>query len=167
MIVSKLSGKKLPRGARQVLAVMEECGRMLTAKEICFLMKAKEPEKAPGLTTIYRSLELLSRLGNLQEIYLGDTEKRYELIKHEESQHSQTHNPHHITCQKCRETITLKHCLVNQLSKTLEAEYDFQLKFHVLEFLGLCSNCRQANLSNRKRNPIANTRRENENSISG
>lgn len=68
--------------------------------------------KCPGLTTVYRSLESLVSQGLLvQEVVLGDGERRYEMV------HPGEHH-HHLVCEKCRKSVHLDECLVEQMRKT-------------------------------------------------
>ncbi len=144
MIASKLTGsrKSLPKGARMVLDSLVEAKEMLSAKELAFRLKLKNPVSAPGLTTVYRSLELLSRLGIIQEVRLNSEEKRYELLNPGE------HN-HHLVCKTCGQSTKIKCCLLGATSespsfeKELLNEYGFKVSSHVLEVFGTCKLCRE------------------------
>ncbi|MBK9769928.1 MAG: transcriptional repressor [Candidatus Obscuribacter sp.] len=82
MITSRLTGtrKTLPKGAKMVLQELSEAREIVSAKELAFRMKLKSPVAAPGLTTVYRSLELLTRLGLVQELVRNE-EKQYEMVR--------------------------------------------------------------------------------------
>lgn len=142
-LISKLTGKgnSLPKGAKRTLSALTQSRSMMTAKELSFVMKMTDGDQAPGLTTVYRSLDLLARMGYVQEVHLnhlGDNEKRYELIKPGE-------HHHHLVCKQCNEQIRLKEkdCLISKLETALEAEYGFKLQSHVLQLFGLCGGCLQ------------------------
>ena len=52
-------------------------GRHISAEDLCELLKE---DGAPiGLSTIYRNLKLMARMGILRELELAEDQKRYEL----------------------------------------------------------------------------------------
>ena len=142
-LISKLHGKgnTLPKGAKRTLGALSQSRSMMTAKELRIGMQMTDGDQAPGLTTIYRSLDLLERMGYIQQVHLnhiGDNEKRYQLVNPGE-QH------HHLVCKQCNEQIMLKEkdCLISKLETAVEAEYGFKLQSHVLQLFGLCGGCLQ------------------------
>ena len=60
-LISKLHGKgnTLPKGAKRTLGALSQSRSMMTAKELRIGMQMTDGDQAPGLTTIYRSLDLL------------------------------------------------------------------------------------------------------------
>lgn len=143
---SKLVGgrKSLPKGAKAVLAALQKAPGMLSARELSFRMKLsdqaqEDQSKSPGLTTIYRSLELLTRHGLVQAVSFGDQEKRYEVV--EPGQHN-----HHLVCKSCGSSVKLRECLLASLEKTIQQDYGFSVSEHLLELFGTCQTCQRNNL---------------------
>jgi Fur family ferric uptake transcriptional regulator len=68
---------RLTKGCKKVLEVLERNSELTTAQDIHSQLRT-EDFKAPGLTTVYRSLESLVSLGLVQAVDLGDGERRYE-----------------------------------------------------------------------------------------
>ncbi len=93
-----------------------------------------EDDKAPGLTTVYRSLESLVSEGLVQAVDLGDGERRYELVKPGE-------HHHHLVCESCRQSVHLDQCLIEELEEGIRSKYGFQVKGHILEIFGTCKEC--------------------------
>lgn len=153
---SKLVGarKNLPKGAKAVLSALKQAPEMLSARDLSFRMKLShqaqndndiDKGKSPGLTTIYRSLELLTRHGLVQAVSFGDQEKRYEAV--EPGQHN-----HHLVCKSCGNNIKLKQCLLESLEETILQDYGFSVSEHLLELFGTCQACKLAtNLNNTER----------------
>ena len=148
---SKLVGgrKSLPKGAKAVLAALQKAPGMLSARDLSFRMKLtdqtqEEQSKSPGLTTIYRSLELLTRHGLVQAVSFGDQEKRYEVV--EPGQHN-----HHLVCKSCGNSIKLRECLLASLEKTIQQDYGFSVSEHLLELFGTCQTCQSKTLDNTDR----------------
>ncbi len=134
---------RLTKGARKVLLALEQVKTLATAQDIHSLMRGEDSE-APGLTTVYRSLELLVTEGLVQAVELGDGEKRYELIKPGE-------HHHHLICSHCKESIHLDECLVDDLDSMIKSKYGFEVNSHILEIFGTCKRCvdKKPNKNNR------------------
>ena len=123
----------LTKGARVVLEALEQTKDLASAQDIYGALRANG-DKAPGLTTVYRSLESLVSLGFVQSVDLGDGEKRYEVVTPGE-------HHHHLICEKCNQSNHLDQCLVEELEDGIRSKYGFLIKSHVLEIFGICANC--------------------------
>ena len=126
---------RLTKGCRRVMEVLEKTKELSSAQDIHGQLRA-EDNSAPGLTTVYRSLESLVTLGVVQAVDLGDGERRYELIK-------QGEHHHHIICDECRSSIHLDSCLVEELEKAIAIKYGYDVRSHILEIFGRCPDCKK------------------------
>jgi Fur family ferric uptake transcriptional regulator len=125
---------RLTKGSQKVLQILEKTTALATAQDI-HLQLRNEEEKAPGLTTVYRALESLMALGLVQSVDLGDGEKRFELV-------SPGEHHHHVICERCRESIHLDQCLVEELEAAIKTKYGFEVTGHILELFGVCKRCK-------------------------
>jgi Fur family ferric uptake transcriptional regulator len=111
-------------------------GTHLSAEELCELLKG---EGDPiSLSTIYRNLKLMARMGILRELELAEGQKRYEINQ------PSPHHHHHLICVRCNKTIEFKNDSVLKVgSKTAEkAGYhllDCQLMIHAV-----CPACQRS-----------------------
>jgi Fur family transcriptional regulator, ferric uptake regulator len=48
---------------------------------------------------------------------------------------------HHLTCLHCQESIPILECPVHQLEAEFQANHQFRIYYHTLEFFGVCKNC--------------------------
>ncbi|MBX9667434.1 MAG: transcriptional repressor [Candidatus Obscuribacterales bacterium] len=124
---------RLTKGCKKVLEVLEHAHDLSSAQDIHGRMRG-EDDKAPGLTTVYRSLESLVSMGLVQAVDLGDGERRYELVKPGE-------HHHHLVCESCRSSVHLDQCLIEELEEGIRHKYGFQIKGHILEIFGTCKGC--------------------------
>jgi len=124
---------RLTKGAKKVLEALAAVHTLATAQDIHSKMRT-ENEEAPGLTTVYRSLETLVSEGLVQAVELGEGEKRYELIKPGE-------HHHHLICSVCKESVHLDQCLIKDLDSMIKSKYGFQVSSHILEIFGTCKRC--------------------------
>ena len=86
------------------------------------------------LATVYRSLQLLTKLHLVAEIRTGAT-SRYELV-----QPDQRH--HHMVCEECSATFDLPPHYLDALRDQLVQEVDFEPHMEHFTLSGLCGKCR-------------------------
>jgi Fur family ferric uptake transcriptional regulator len=84
-----------------------------------------------GLVTVYRTLELLSGLGVVRRLDLGDG-PRYELA---EDHH------HHLICEGCGSVEEFEQCPLDP-ARLPRVWSDFEIRAHSLEVYGTCADCR-------------------------
>ena len=84
-----------------------------------------------GLVTVYRTLDLLSELGVVRRLDLGDG-PRYELA---EDHH------HHLICEGCGSVAEFEQCPLDP-ARLPQIWGDFEIRAHSLEVYGTCADCR-------------------------
>ena len=98
-----------------------------------------------GLTTVYRTLELLVQIGLVFKFDFGDGRARYELS---EGPKGERHH-HHLVCTDCGRVIDYTDFideeieLLNQTEKGLSKKYNFRITNHLIQFYGLCDKCKK------------------------
>jgi Fur family ferric uptake transcriptional regulator len=123
----------LTKGCKRVLELLEQSHDLTSAQDIYGKLRTDEA-KAPGLTTVYRSLESLVSLGLVQAVDLGDGERRYEVV-------SPGEHHHHLVCRGCNTSTHLDSCLVEDIEEAIRKKYNFQIQSHVFEVFGVCERC--------------------------
>ena len=81
-----------------------------------------------GMVTVYRTLDLLSEIGLVRRLDLGDG-PRYELA---EDHH------HHMICESCGDISEFEECPIDAGSL---GDLDFEVSSHSLEIYGRCAGC--------------------------
>lgn len=114
-----------------IINIIQSFSEPLTAEEIYKIMIKKNYQI--NLSTIYRTLNLLTDKNVLLKIIKGDGTASYELNK-------TTHN-HYITCYKCHSSVLIESCPIKELSKLISQETGFKVTGHSLQLTGLCSEC--------------------------
>ena len=89
-----------------------------------------------GLVTIYRTLEILDKLGLICEVHAGGTCRSY-LVRRPSEHH------HHLICSDCGAVVDFTNCDLGELEQRLSQETGFEIESHLLEFLGRCQNCQK------------------------
>ena len=123
-------GYKLTPPRLAVLQVIEQENHLSTGE---IFQRAQTIQPGVGLATVYRALEIFTELGIVRPITLGDGPPTY--IRAEGGHH-------HLVCSACGAVIEFDECGSAALAAELAARYNFQIQSHLLEFYGLCANCR-------------------------
>jgi Fur family ferric uptake transcriptional regulator len=90
-------------------------GHHLSAEELFHLLQKRGEEIS--LSTIYRSVKLMTRMGILRELELAEGHKHYELNR------PHPHHHHHIVCIQCNRTIEFNNdSILKQSLKQAEKE---------------------------------------------
>ena len=137
-------GYRLTLARQAILDVLSRTDKHLSAEEIYHAAYKIHP--ASGLSTVYRTLELLVQIGLVNKFDFGDGRARYELEIGAE--HKNHHHHHHLICLNCRRVIDYTDFIedeVELLTKTekgLSEKYNFKIKKHIIQFYGLCDKCR-------------------------
>lgn len=114
-----------------------------SAEEIYLETKALYPDI--GLTTIYRSLELLERLNIVYRFDYGDGQSRYEL-----GTGTNEHYHHHLICLDCGEISEFEGDLLDNMEQEIAETTGFKIADHCLRFFGHCKRCQDKKEANVK-----------------
>jgi len=126
-------GYRLTPQRLMILSAMESSHDHISAEEIYAQVAAKYPNV--NISTVYRTLELLKKLGLVYEIDLGEGRIRYHA---EASGHH-----HHLVCQDCGKVIDIDESTLSSLKDILLRDYKFQAELRHVGIFGLCENCRR------------------------
>ena len=110
-----------------------------SADEIFSRVKRRLPRISLG--TVYRNLEILSQLGEIQELKLSGSLKRYDWNPNKH---------YHIRCVNCERVDDAPIAPLNQIEDDLYQATVFEIIGHNLEFTGLCPDCTKKNSESRQ-----------------
>ena len=132
-LISKLSeqGYRLTPQRMLVLSAIENSNDHISAEEIYAQVVAKYSHV--NISTVYRTLELLNRLGLVTETDLGGGRVRYHPA-------GKGHH-HHLVCQECGKVIDLDETVLYPLKKVLLRDYKFSADLRHLGIFGRCADC--------------------------
>ena len=88
-----------------------------------------------GFVTVYRTLELLSKLGLICELHSGGSCRSYTI--------SAPEHHHHLICSNCGRVVDFTGNDLSELEQRLSLETGFEIDDHLLEFTGLCRVCQK------------------------
>ena len=124
--------KKL-RMTRQRKVILEELTKVDThpsADEIYEIVRHRLPRISLG--TVYRNLDILCELGEIQKLELSGALKRFDW---------DTNKHYHIRCVRCNRVDDAPIAPLNRLENRLYGTTVFEIIGHNLEFTGLCPEC--------------------------
>jgi len=127
-------GFKLTTQRKAIISVLGDCSEHLRPSDIHEKLCRKHP--GIGLVTVYRTLELLQENGLLCEVHIGDSCRSY-LKRRQPGEHH-----HHLICHKCGRVEDFTDCELDRLKRRLERETGYRITLHLLEFMGLCPQCK-------------------------
>ncbi|EYE89671.1 Fur family transcriptional regulator [Fervidicella metallireducens AeB] len=131
----KVQGYKLTPQRRAILdVIIENEGKHLSTEEVYDIVKDDCPEI--GLATVYRTLQLLEKMGVLCKMNFDDGCNRYELVHNDED-----HQHHHLVCISCGKVEEAEDDLLEKLEEKVEDLYKFRIVNHSVKFFGYCSSC--------------------------
>jgi Fe2+ or Zn2+ uptake regulation protein len=126
---------KKTRMTRQRQVILEEIRKENNhpaADEIYERVRKRLPRISLG--TVYRNLDVLCELGEIQKLELSGSVKRYDGVP-------QKH--YHIRCVCCGRVDDAPIAPLNELENDLYNTTVFEIIGHNLEFTGLCPECAQ------------------------
>ena len=128
-------GQRLTPQRHLVLSALGEVGEHFCAEEVHALARASYTDL--NLSTIYRTLDLLERLGLLTRTTgdFGDGKIRYHLA--ERGHH------HHLVCRRCGAVLEADPAVLKPLEDSVERAYGFRIEIDHLAMFGFCARCRR------------------------
>jgi Fur family ferric uptake transcriptional regulator len=129
----KKQGYRLTPQRLMVVSAIENSEDHISADEVYSKVVTRYPNV--NISTVYRTLELLKRLGLVTETDLGGGRVRYHPA--DKGHH------HHLICQECGAMIDLDESLLEPLKEALLLEHNFIADLRHLAIHGRCVRCRK------------------------
>lgn len=138
----KRNGYKITQAREIILDVLFSARKHLTAEQLYLQVHKKYPEI--GIATIYRSLNLLNKIGIVKKYDFGDGQSRYEFVDKDAKKHH-----HHLICSECGNVIDYDEFfkeetkLFDYMAKILSKKHRFKITSHEANFYGICRCCQK------------------------
>ena len=127
-----------PREA--IIEFLSKSKEHMSAKEIYVSLHSAHP--GIGLSTVYRTLDMLAEMGMVTKISIGDRQSRYEFRSTDKDDHH-----HHLICTQCGKIIDYSEFMAEELrlvkmtGKKLAKKFNFVIQDHNIEYIGICEDC--------------------------
>jgi Fur family transcriptional regulator, ferric uptake regulator len=126
------------RITRQRVAVMnllQEVDDFRTAQQL-HMMLAQRGAKV-GLTTVYRTLQMLVDSGELDSTRLPGGEQLFRRC-------AASRHHHHLVCRSCGKAVEIEGPAVERWADRVAGEHGFIDVSHAVEIFGTCADCARA-----------------------
>jgi len=97
--------------------------------------QAREKQPRLSLSTVYRTLQVLKKLGLVEELHFDETHHHYEMKP--SSEH------HHLVCLSCGKVVEFECPLSPKMRENIAQEKGFEITGVEIRMTGYCSECRQ------------------------
>jgi Fur family transcriptional regulator, ferric uptake regulator len=116
----------------RVLALLAGTGEFRSAQQLHAGLRDRGA--AVGLTTVYRTLQLLADAGEVDQMRLPGGEQVYRRCSH-------TRHHHHLVCRCCGATVEVEDPVIERWARAQAAGHGLTDVSHTLEIFGLCAAC--------------------------
>jgi Fur family ferric uptake transcriptional regulator len=128
----RASGGRVTSARRLLLSALYANREHRSAEDLAAEVQGLAPDVA--LSTIYRNLEELERLGVIDRTPLGRGPAAYHLA-------SSDHGHGHFVCEECGRMIEVPHDLFRGLADVARDTYGFVIDPHGFAVVGRCADC--------------------------
>ncbi|MDO8671446.1 MAG: Fur family transcriptional regulator [Dehalococcoidia bacterium] len=125
-------GQRLTPQRLLIVSVLQESEIHLTAETIHSRIREQYPYV--NISTVYRTLEWLKKLGMVTETDMGEGSVCYHWA--ENGRH------HHLICQKCGRVVDMDDAVPGLFGEALLQRYGFEVDLSHLAFFGRCKSCK-------------------------
>ena len=124
-------GLRATRTRLIVLEVLARSSEHLKVAEVH--RRARQIDGRVGLASVYRTMELLSRLQLVKHVHVDHRHRHYARI-------SERHG-HHLVCNGCGLVVEFNDCQLERMTRTLARRTKFRIEGHCMDFFGQCQDC--------------------------
>jgi len=131
----KANSLKFTAQREAILKTLYDHPDHFTPENLYMLVKENYPELNTGITTVYRTLNLLEENNIATSISFGAAGKKFEL----------GNKPHHdhLICESCGEIIEFEDKKIEELQEKIAKIHDFKLTDHLMQLYGICKACQK------------------------
>jgi Fur family transcriptional regulator, ferric uptake regulator len=130
-----MAKRPIQRNTRQRQVVLEELQKLAshpTASTLYQIVRRRMPKISLG--TVYRNLELLTRMGMIQKLEYAGSEARFD-------GNADRHD--HLRCVRCGRVDDVSASPLDLFDTVAKDWGGYKILGHRLEFFGLCPDCRK------------------------
>jgi Fur family ferric uptake transcriptional regulator len=127
-------GLRLTRQRRAVLDAVAEASSSVSPLEIFDAARLRCPEL--GLTTVYRTLDILGEIGALRRVH---GHKHCEAFVPAGAEHGHT-----VVCSSCGRVTEFTECDMHAVADAAAEQTGYRITEHFLQLSGLCGGCARA-----------------------
>jgi Fe2+ or Zn2+ uptake regulation protein len=128
-----VTGLKITSQRALILEIIRHGQGHLDADEVYRRARKKQPRLS--LSTVYRTLQTLKRLGLVDEVHFDEDHHHYEVKPATEH--------HHLVCLGCGRVVEFQYPLARLVKKNVPEAKDFEIAGSEVRITGYCPDCRR------------------------
>ena len=128
-----VSGLRITNQRASILEIIRRGQGHLDADEVYRLAREKQPRLS--LSTVYRTLQTLKKLGLVEEVHFDETHHHYEAKSPAEH--------HHLVCLGCGRVVEFHYSLARLVKRNIAEAKDFKITGSEVRMTGYCPRCLQ------------------------
>jgi len=128
------AGKRVTNQRALIMEIIRRGEGHLDADEI--YRRARQRVPRLSLSTVYRTLQMLKKLGLVEELHFDEEHHHYELKPSAEH--------HHLICLGCGRVIEFHYPLSRYIKRSVPEAKGFDIAETEVRMSGYCSKCRQS-----------------------
>ena len=128
-----LSGLRKTSQRALILDIVRQGQGHLDADEV--YRRARQIQPRLSLSTVYRNLQTLKKLGLIEEVHFDETHHHYEIKPATEH--------HHLVCLGCGRVIEFEYPFTNQVKENVAEAKDFEITGSEIRMTGYCRKCQE------------------------
>jgi Fur family transcriptional regulator, ferric uptake regulator len=130
----RANGHRLTTARKAIISIFESQHTPISAEDINLLLIKNDI--IINKSTLYREIDFLVALKKIKPVQFREKNKRYELVD--------LNHHHHLICNTCSKIQDFEtHNCLFELETTILKQYGFVISDHILDFYGLCSECKK------------------------
>ena len=128
-----IAGMRVTHQRALIMEIIRQGRGHLDADEI--YRRAREKEPRLSLSTVYRTLQMLKKLGLVEELHFDEGHHHYEVKPSAEH--------HHLVCLGCGRVIEFHYPLSRYLRRKVPEAKGFDITETEVRMTGYCAKCRR------------------------
>ena len=122
-----------------ILEILRNGHGHMDADEVYRLARKKQARIS--LSTVYRNLQTLKKMGLVDEVHFDEDHHHYEVRAPSQQTRSSEH--HHLICQSCGKIIEFSFPLAELVAGKVPEAKDFKITGTETRVLGYCAECQR------------------------
>jgi Fur family ferric uptake transcriptional regulator len=128
-----LTGLRVTNQRALIMGILQQGNGHLDADEV--YRRAREKQPRLSLSTVYRTLQALKKVGLVEEVHIDETRHCYEI--------KPTTEHHHLVCLECGRVVEFQYPLARLVKRKVAEAKDFEITGSEVRMTGYCPACRE------------------------